>query len=146
MDTKKILIVDDERDTLSVLEKMLVSKGYSVVTADNGNDAVILAKSERPNLIILDILMPGMDGPEIAMRLKENSKTTDIPVMFLTCLYAKAEEAEAGHMVGSEIIFAKPYDAEELVSTIEKLICRNRDASFGNRPASQSSSRRTCTN
>jgi len=62
MHKKKILIVDDETDALSILEKELASRGYSVIAADNGNDALNLAKSESPDLIILDLLMPDMPG------------------------------------------------------------------------------------
>jgi DNA-binding response OmpR family regulator len=61
----KILIVDDEQDALSILEKELAGRGYSVISADNGNDAINLAKSEHPDLIILDIWMSGMDGAKI---------------------------------------------------------------------------------
>lgn len=122
MEQKKILIVDDEKDVLSMLEKRLTAKGYFVIAATNGKDALILANSKRPDIIVLDILMPGMDGPEVATRLKESPKTKDIPVMFLTCLYAKVEESVHGHLVGDKLIFAKPYDSEELVNTIERLL------------------------
>ncbi len=122
MEQKKILIVDDEKDVLSMLKKRLTAKRYFVITATNGKDALMLAKSKHPDIIVLDILMPGMDGPEVATWLKESPKTKDIPVMFLTCLYKKAEEAEKGHQVGDEVIFAKPYDSEELVDTIERLL------------------------
>jgi len=62
MDKKKILIVDDEKDALFILEKELAARGYSVITANNSNDALNLAKSESPDLIILDLLMPDMPG------------------------------------------------------------------------------------
>jgi len=122
MDIKKILVVDDERDVLSVLRKELTARGYFVITADNGEDAIMLARSRQPGLIILDVLMPGMDGPETAIKLKENPKTRDIPIMFLSCLYPKSEEVAKGHMVGVQLMFAKPYDPDELVSTIEGLL------------------------
>ncbi len=122
MDKKTILIVDDEEDVLSLLKTRLTAKGYSVITGRHGLDAIDLAKSQSPDLIILDILMPGMEGPEVAAKLKESPDTRDIPVMFLTCLYAKAEESESGHLVGDRLIFAKPFDSEELIGTIERLI------------------------
>ncbi len=122
MEQKKILIVDDEEDVLLMLEKRLTARGYFVITATNGKDALMLANIKDPDIIVLDILMPGMDGPEVAIRLKESPKTKDIPVMFLTCLYAKAEESEKGHLVGDKLIFAKPYDSEELTDTIERLL------------------------
>ena len=84
MDTMKILIVDDEQDALSILEKELAGRGYSVISADNGHDAINLAKSEYPDLIILDLWMPGMDGAEVDAKLKGDLKTRDIPVIFLS--------------------------------------------------------------
>lgn len=119
---KRILIVDDERDVLSVLGKGLTKRGYSVILADNGGDAIMLAKSEHPDLIVLDILMPGMDGTEVAAELRENPETEDIPVMFLTCLYPKEKEVERGNMIGVHLMFAKPYDIEEMLTAIETLM------------------------
>jgi CheY-like chemotaxis protein len=103
MHTKKILIVDDERDISAVLARHLT-------------------RSQRPGLVILDILMPEMGGQEVAAVLKQDPRTQDIPVMFLSCLYNKEEEAKRGHIVGGNMMFAKPYDPEELVSAIERLL------------------------
>ena len=122
MDKKKILIVDDEKDALFVLKKELAGRGYSVISADNGNDALDLAKSECPDLIILDIRMPGMDGTEVAARLKEDPKTKNIPVIFLTCLFQKREGEEQGRVVAGEVLIAKPYSIEGLSAQIERLV------------------------
>jgi len=122
MDKKKILIVDDEKDVLVVLERRLIAEGYSVITTDNGNDAIMLAKSEFPDLVILDIWMPNMEGTEVAAILKGDIKTKDIPVIFLTCLLEKEEEEKQGHVIGSNIFFAKPYDIEKLLTAIEELL------------------------
>ena len=121
MDKKKILIVDDEKDTLCILEKELTARGYSVIAADNGNDALSLAISERPDLIILDIWMPEMGGEEVAERLKEDTRIKDIPVIFLTCLFQKREEEEQGHVIAGKVFIAKPYSIEGLSDQIEKL-------------------------
>ncbi len=122
MNKKKILIVDDEEDMLLVLAKDLAARGYSIITAGNGKEAMLLAKSERPDLVILDILMPGMDGLEVAARLKEDPGTRDLPVVFLTCLRLKEEEIKRGFVVDGDVMLAKPYDAEELATTIEELL------------------------
>lgn len=122
MDTKKILIVDDEQDALSILEKELVGRRYSVISADNGNDAINLAKSESPDLIILDLWMPEMHGAEVEAKLKGDLKTKDIPVIFLTCLYQKKEGEEQGRVVGdAQVLIAKPYSIEGLLAQIERL-------------------------
>ena len=119
---KKILVVDDEKDVLLMLEKRLTYAGYSVITADNGFDALALAKSKRPDLIILDIVMPEMEGGEVAGKLKENPQTRNIPVMFLTAILSKDEDISNDHRVADNIIFAKPFEPEELLSQISKLI------------------------
>ena len=122
MKQKKLLIVDDEEDVLSMLKTRLTAGGYSVITARQGLDAIALAKSDHPDLIILDIVMPGMEGPEVVAKLKEDLKTKDIPVIFLTCLISKEEERKKNGYIEGNIIFAKPFDSEELVDTIEKLL------------------------
>jgi CheY-like chemotaxis protein len=122
MSKKTILIVDDEKDVLFLLEKGLSNKGYSVISASNGEDAIIAAWSHLPDLIILDVLMPGMDGPEVDMKLKEDPKTKDIPVIFLTSLYTKKEENIHRYTAGESIMFAKPYEIEDLIAGVEKVI------------------------
>lgn len=122
MEQNKILIVDDEKDVLSMLKTRLTAKGYSVITAMHGLDAIDLARAQSPDLIILDILMPGMEGTEVAAKLKEDCETKDIPIIFLTCLISKEEEREKKGCVKENIFFAKPFDSEELTDTIEKLL------------------------
>lgn len=117
---KKILIVDDEKDLLAVLEKRLTREGFSVIKADNGEDAITLAKKEKPDLIMLDILMPGMTGEQVAAILKNDVDTKGIPVMFLTCLFTKRDEVEQGHEIGGNVFIAKPYNPEELLKEIKK--------------------------
>ena len=120
MGKKKILIADDETDILKVLEKRLETAGYAVVAAENGNDAIRLAKSERPDLILLDINMPGMDGAEAKKILKDEPSTKKIPVIFLTALITKKEEISSGHKIGDNFFIAKPYDYEELLRQIKR--------------------------
>jgi len=122
MSKKKILAADDELEVLTLLEKRLSSAGYDVVTATNGKEAVELAKRERPALIVLDILMPGMDGSETAAVLHDDPNTKDIPILFLTCLFTKREEQFEGHEVGHNFFIAKPYDPADLLTEITKII------------------------
>ena len=127
-ETQKILIVDDEEDVLLVLEKGLMSAGYSVISADNGSDAIKLARAERPDLIILDVVMPEMDGSEVAASLRQDPSTNDIPVIFLTCILTKQEEARMGHLIAKNIFVAKPYKIEELLAQVEKLLWKKGDS------------------
>ncbi|MBU1894456.1 MAG: response regulator, partial [Candidatus Omnitrophica bacterium] len=96
----------------------LSSAQYDVLTADNGLAAVTIAKVKKPDLIILDILMPGMDGAETAEQLKNDPRTKDIPIIFLTCLVTKAEEEK--HIKGGRYFMAKPYASDELLEVIAK--------------------------
>jgi len=122
MDKKKILIVDDETDVLSVLGKGLAAEGYSIAKADKGNRALAIAKTTRPDLILLDLEMPDMYGGDIARMLKENPETKDIPVMFLTGMFPKEKVEKGSQVVAGHVLFTKPYDIKELVTAIKKLL------------------------
>lgn len=122
MARKKILAVDDEVDVLELLKKRLEASGYEVLTSTNGSDAIGIAKREKPALIILDILMPVMDGSQIAAVLHDDPKTKNIPILFLTCLFTKREEHLEGHEIGKNFFIAKPYEPKELVDEIAKII------------------------
>ncbi len=119
---KKILIVDDQKDVLKVLDKRFSGAGYAVIKAENGKDALLLAKAEHPDLIILDIIMPVMDGAETAAVLKEDPQTKDIPVIFLTCLFTEKEEQKEGHVVGGKFFIAKPYNPNEMLAIVDRFL------------------------
>ncbi len=122
MDKKKILIVDDEPDVLLLLFERLTKAGYQVLKAASGKEAIEIAGKKAPDLIVLDIAMPGMDGSETATILRSDPKTKAIPILFLTCLFTKQEEKMCGHLLGQNFFIAKPYDAAELLGEIEKRI------------------------
>lgn len=119
---KKILLVDDNEDVLEVLGKRLYNAGYQVIKAKSGREAIEKAKRELPNLIILDIFMPDIDGGDVAQSLKEDAAMKDIPVIFLTCLYTKQEEKREGHLIKENFFLAKPYNPNELLEIIRKTI------------------------
>lgn len=85
-------------------------------------EALELAKKHLPDLIFLDITMPGLDGGKVRERLNENPKTKDIPVVFVSSLISKREERRIGHLAGGEIIVAKPYSSDEILKAIEKTL------------------------
>ena len=122
MDKREILIVDDEMDTRLVLEKGLTAEGYSVITASSGNDAIVLAKSKHPDLIILDVLMPDMDGGEVTRILKNMPETKDIPVIFLTGMFPVRKKSEDFRIVADHVWFDKPYDMLKLINVIENVM------------------------
>ncbi len=122
MNNPKILVVDDEKNLLLVLQTLLTNQGYSVFTASRGKDALVMAKSKHPDLIILDVMLPDMHGPKVAEELKEDIDTKDIPILFLTALLTKKEEGKKKKFAGSNVVIAKPFDTDRLLNEIEKLL------------------------
>jgi len=122
VDKKIILIVDDEMDTRLVLEKGLIAQGYSVITAYNGNNALSIVMSKYPDLIILDRVLGDMLGEEVAVKLRKDPKTKDIPIIFLSALFSAKNEVERGHVFDNEKMLAKPYDMKKLLTMIEELL------------------------
>ena len=120
----KLLIVDDEPDAVLILAKTLSARGYEVTTAGRGQQAIMLAKAENPDLILLDILMPDMDGTQVAAALQEDPTTQNTPVIFLTCLIIKKtqEISSRYHDAGRYAFIAKPYDLDKLLAEIDRLI------------------------
>jgi CheY-like chemotaxis protein len=121
----KLLIVDDEPDAVLILAKTLLARGYRVITAESGLQAINLAKMEKPDLILLDIMMPDMDGTQVAAALQKDPTTRNIPVIFLTCLVTKkTQEIGSQRYDASKCTFmAKPYDLDKLLMEINRLIC-----------------------
>ena len=117
---KKILIVDDDSITLKMLEKILLSAGYWVAKATNGKEALYTADDFLPDLVILDIVMPVMDGTETIEQLKKNPRTKNIPVIFLSSLITKKDEM--GKFVKSKSYLAKPINREKLLKEIDKCL------------------------
>jgi two-component system, OmpR family, alkaline phosphatase synthesis response regulator PhoP len=120
----KILLVDDEQDILDFLSYNLKKEGYQVLTASNGNDAISIAKKELPDLIILDVMMPDLDGMETCRELREIERLKDVVIAFLT---ARNEDYSqiAGFDVGADDYITKPIKPRVLSSRIKALLRRN---------------------
>ena len=117
----KILAVDDERDILKLLQYNLCNAGFDFISAENGPEAIELAQSAMPDLILLDLMLPNMDGMEVLKVLKANSETSMIPVMMLT---AKGEEIDRilGLELGADDYVVKPFSPRELVLRIKTVL------------------------
>ncbi len=115
--TEKILVVDDEPDVLMIVQTGLEAEGYDVVTATNGPDALETAQRECPKLILLDVMMPGMDGFEVLAKLKEGEATCQIPVIMLTGLSDKTKIQQA-LVSGIDYYVVKPFDFEDLTTKV----------------------------
>ncbi len=112
-----ILIVDDEPDNLRLLSTILQSQGYKVRQAINANIALKTLKLQPPDLILLDILMPEVDGYQLCQRLKSNSATTEIPVIFLSAL-SRGLDRKKGFLVGGADYLTKPFELEEVLARV----------------------------
>lgn len=117
---KKILAVDDERHIVRLVQINLEKEGYEVVTASNGREALEKVSSEKPDLIVMDVMMPEMDGFEALKRLKDNSATAQIPVIMLT---AKAQDADVfrGWQSGVDLYLTKPFNPMELITFVKRI-------------------------
>ena len=116
-----ILCVDDEEANLRLLEKLLVPRGYVVVIAANGKDALLKIKSQAIDLVLLDIIMPGMNGFEVCRQIKEDQKLRSIPVIMITASIAKKDRI-LGIEAGAEEFLSKPFDLVEVLARIKMLL------------------------
>jgi len=116
---KKVLVVDDEFEIRDVLSRFLTEEGYEIILASNGEEALELVERENPQVVLLDILMPGIGGIETCKRLKENEKTRFIPVIMATALWDKLSEAIDA---GAEDFVTKPFNLTELSHRVESIL------------------------
>ncbi|HAV77199.1 MAG TPA: hypothetical protein DCX53_07585 [Anaerolineae bacterium] len=117
-----LLIVEDVPDILELLHETLKFKGYRVVTAKNGEEALAAIQKELPALIVTDILMPKMDGFNLVHRLRLDVKTRSIPVIFLTATYVAPEDREFALTIGVTRFLEKPVDLIEFLPLVEELV------------------------
>jgi DNA-binding response OmpR family regulator len=126
MSKKKILIVDDEEDILHFLELVLREKGYEVATATGGHEALTKAQVDRPDLVLLDIMMPQMDGWEVLKLLRVDEGTSGIPVAMLSAR-TEAKDRVQGLQEGAIDYICKPFSLQELLGKIETIFSQVED-------------------
>ena len=118
--SKRIMIVDDEEDIRGSVGQIFEISGYEVIKAEDGNDCLNKLERAIPDLVILDIMMPGMSGWDVAARIKENSKWSKIPIIFLT---VKGDEMSIGMGgLASEEYVVKPFDIIKLKERVEEIL------------------------
>ena len=117
-----VLIVEDVPDILKLLDATLTFKGYKVVTARNGQEALEAIQRERPALVITDIMMPKLDGFGLVHRLRINPKTREIPVIFLTATYVALEDKAFALNIGATRFIEKPVNFEKFLETVNQLL------------------------
>ncbi len=124
MAKKKIVVVDDEQNILDLVEMILEAEGFTVSKALNGTEGIKMAQEEHPDLVLLDIMMPEMDGWVVYRKLKEDSKTKDIPVAMLTVKAQAIDKEMALDVIGVEDYITKPFTPDELVERVQKLVAK----------------------
>ena len=123
MSKEQILVVDDEEDILELVRYNLAMEGYRIICSTTGEDALSKARTERLDLIILDLMLPGIDGLEVTRKLKDNSKTRSIPIVILT---AKGEEPDivTGLELGADDYIIKPFSPRILTARVRAVLRR----------------------
>ena len=121
MASAKILLVDDEPDVVASLGMRLGAAGYQIVTASDGMSATQKAVQEQPDMIVLDIGMPGGDGHTVAQRLNENPATAGIPIVFLTARITQ-EDMNKATAEGAVGYMLKPFNSERLLALVERVL------------------------
>ena len=123
----RILVVDDIEANIRLLQAKLEAEYYEVLTASDGPTALALAASEKPDIVLLDVMMPGMDGFAVCRRMKDDPETRHIPVVLLTALDGRADRV-TGLEAGADDYLVKPFAMEELVARMRALTRRGHDA------------------
>ena len=119
--SKKVLIIDDDPGVHLIVSPLLIKNGYSVISSNNGEEGFQLALSERPNLIILDVIMPGIKGRELCAKIKSYEVLKAIPVVFLTAKNSP-DDVVAEMEVGGLTHITKPIDSDNFIQVIKGII------------------------
>ncbi|MCD6147617.1 MAG: response regulator [Thermoplasmata archaeon] len=125
--SKKIMVVDDEYEVADIVKKMLESEGFEVIIANSGEEALKKLEKERPDLILLDIMMPGMDGWETLKKIKSNEKFRDIPVSMLTALPLTPDDTKDKPINSIENYIVKPFSKKVLLQKVNDILDREKE-------------------
>ena len=120
METKRVVIADDEPNICHLVKLCLEAKGYQVFATNDGKQALEEIRQKQPDLVILDIMMPEMDGPGVAAAMKDQAATRNIPIIFLTSLVQR-DDRPAVDLTGYHFV-AKPFEREELLAVVNKVL------------------------
>ncbi len=122
----KIAVIDDEKDLVELIKARLESKGFTVIFAYDGLSGLELIRKENPDLVILDIMMPKMDGRDVLIQVRKDQEVGKVPVVILTCKKEQFER-DYGFEIGADAYIEKPYDPDMLLREISHLLDRTKD-------------------
>ncbi|HSE40704.1 MAG TPA: response regulator [Acidobacteriota bacterium] len=114
----RILLVDDDPTNLQILHQVLGGRGYKLIIAKSGEDALKIAERMKPHLVLLDIMMPGIDGYETCKRLKENPETSNAAIIFLSAM-DNPEDQKKGLEMGAIDFIQKPFESDHVIATVQ---------------------------
>jgi len=117
----KILLIDDHKTVLKLLEAILRIKGYDLLYAESGSQGISMARQHTPDLILLDVMMPDLDGFKVCQYLKNQAETREIPVVFLTARGAE-DDYDAGRSAGADAFMTKPFQAMEVLNLVDRML------------------------
>ena len=115
---KRLLLIDDDPNLILLVKDYLEFRGYEVITAENGREALDVLETDVPDMIVCDVMMPEMDGYDFVSNVRENERTSWIPVLFLSAK-GQAQDRVKGLNVGADVYMVKPFEPEELVAQVE---------------------------
>ena len=128
--SKKILIIEDDPGTTRFLVYTLEQEGYKVLSAEDGLEGLKKARDEHPDLIILDIMLPGMDGYEICHRLRQKPETRTVPVLIVSGR-ARQDDKNIGLRMGADDYLSKPVDPQTILAKVETMLAATKEIVFG---------------
>ena len=117
-DSKKLLLIDDDPNLILLVKDYLEFRGYQVITAENGREALEILEQQVPDMIICDVMMPEMDGYTLVERVRQDARTNWIPVLFLSAK-GQSQDRVKGLNTGADVYMVKPFEPEELVAQVE---------------------------
>jgi DNA-binding response OmpR family regulator len=118
----KILVVDDEPDIVRLVARIMESHGHLVITAKNGEQALDLVRDDPPDLVIVDLDLPQMNGLDVCKRIKSDRATSHIPILMMTAAYVSLADAKRAAGVGADEYIFKPFMSEVLVHNVQRLL------------------------
>lgn len=125
---RKVLVVEDDPDQLEVIRSTLKAAGFAIGTAANGIDALLKTRSVSPDLIVLDLMLPGLNGLDICQSLRQDPNTASVPIIMLTGLHGQFGRF-AGLEAGASEFLYKPFDPDQLIAKVEELLSRSSKSS-----------------
>ncbi len=126
-DLKRIVYVEDEQEMIDLVRLILTRRGYEVIGANGGREGLDVIRREKPDLVLLDLMMPDMDGWDVYQQIKADENTRDIPVIVVTAKAQSIDKVLGLHIAKVNDYISKPFSPQELIDSVEKVLVRKKD-------------------